>query len=250
MIKIMQYLSLSKYNVIYINFLPLQTIDNKLEKQAQGALYPVKKRAYNEADPPHINRYDLQPSQDYSNMEMNLSVGRQANMAPIIDETNNKQYMQQAKQTQQETSPVMQQQVQQEIESREENVSFSTAANIAYNSSYVADTYPLNIPVSRGAEHRELDGKIDMLKYTNMGYTGSDLAFARNATQFTGFSRSSAVEQQQQQQANSSGDLNMGIRYSSTPGKLVLFTLYVFVAFCVDLFATMLIKKSKQIYYV
>lgn len=167
--------------------------ENKIEKQQ----FPVKKRAYNDEQPPPPPpqpHYDLQQqAQEYN--EMNLMTDREATP---------KQYVHQNIPKVNQMPPQ-----QQEIESREQ---------YAYSGGGGDGCYPRQDVTSTK--------QVDMSKYTNMGYTGPDMNFVRDATgQFGNFSRDHQQQHQQhqQQQVNSAAELNMSMRYSNQTGKLCIY---------------------------
>lgn len=204
---------------MFVLLMKLQTTETKLEKQGQGAMFPVKKRAYNDSDPAQMNRYDSLQTQEYSrDAELNLMVGRQVNMATNQVEEPAKQYVQ--------SIPEQKQQVPNNVQSMENREQYPTTGNTDFNATYGGESYNLNVPSTR----QDVDRKIDMSKYTNMGYTGPDANFSRNSPQFTNFVRTASEQQQQQQQqqhqqqqVNAASDMNMAMRYSNTSGDASCF---------------------------
>lgn len=166
----------------------------KLEKAPQpNAVFPVKKRAYNEGESSgQMNRYEAH--QDYINrtVEMGLMIGRH-DMESNQDEP--KQFSQQNIAEQKTESLPSAVDVYPKNNSsalpnvsREQNPDAlqSSDYSVSYNKTYnTENAYPLNIPSARAVDRQEVERKIDMSKYTNMGYTGTDMTFARNSPQYT-----------------------------------------------------------------
>lgn len=167
----------------------------KLEKVSQpNAVFPVKKRAYNEGEASgQMNRYEAH--QDYINrtVEMGLMISRQIDMESNQDEP--KQFSQQNIAEQKTESlpsavdvyPKSNNSALPNV-SREQNPDTIQGSDysVSYNKTYnTENAYPLNIPSARAVDRQEVERKIDMSKYTNMGYTGADMTFARNSPQYT-----------------------------------------------------------------
>lgn len=133
------------------------------------AVFPVKKRAYNESE---MGKYDVPPqTQEYNrNAEMALMMGRQ----PARGHEGNEK---------QSNIPPAHQSAAAKQEQDVLRTSYPAAANAtAYNAPYNSESPYLN--AARAAEMEQR--KIDMSKYTNMGYTGADMSsFTRNSPQYT-----------------------------------------------------------------
>ncbi|KAJ8978280.1 hypothetical protein NQ317_009620 [Molorchus minor] len=178
------------------------------QQNAQSAMFPVKKRAYNETDNLQIDTQRFEIDARLSQRELNktLHMGQQVNLGSMApqEQLNKqevlKQYVHQnipdpkplSIQTSMESftksssSPMSQQSQQQLAQIQKEvanlrNMSYSaTPVSSPYNSSFNSNpNYPLNIPTARTQQN-----KIDTSNYTNMGYTGTDENY-RSLQQFS-----------------------------------------------------------------
>ncbi|GJQ87089.1 hypothetical protein Trydic_g23942 [Trypoxylus dichotomus] len=168
------------------------------EKQMQSAMFPVKKRAYNDNEAVGSpGRYEMQQQKNqqeqfvaHRNIDMNLMIGRhdleqnqnsQHSLSPASVESPKSPYVHPNMPEQRQTP-----QTPQSIGEREQNQSEENQ-NSPQNNSYLSGTnynfnsnvgYPLNIPSTRSLD---TDRTIDMTKYNNMGYTGGDIGFQRTS---------------------------------------------------------------------
>ncbi|KRT81204.1 hypothetical protein AMK59_5892, partial [Oryctes borbonicus] len=162
------------------------------EKQIQSAMFPVKKRAYNENEAASSpGRYDLQQQKSQQeqfvrNMDMNLMIGRhdleqnqnsQHSLSPVSVESPKPYVHQNIAEQPQTPQSIGEREVNQSEENQNsaQNNSYLAASNYNFNSNV---GYPLNIPSTRALD---TDRTIDMTKYTNMGYTGGDIGFQRTS---------------------------------------------------------------------
>lgn len=163
--------------------------EDQKEKMAQSAMFPVKKRAYNEAEPAQINQTyeevnrNMQPTQSAQNVDnMHMNARNEESLKhyihqnipdpkPLSVQTNVDSYNKPNT-----VSPVQQQQLSSPI------INYSTPSN-PYNNNYNNESnYPLNIP-SRSLASTP-DRKLEIGKYTNMGYASSEVNFSRSMPQY------------------------------------------------------------------
>ncbi|RZC33460.1 uncharacterized protein BDFB_003721, partial [Asbolus verrucosus] len=170
------------------------------DKLIQSAMFPVKKRAYNEADAAQLNahRYETELNRNLQQLDGQpvQTVNSPMHMQNSRAEEPMKHYIHQNipdpkpltvqtdsyNKTQSSVSPVQQvgtQQLSSPI------INYSAPSN-PYNNNYGNESnYPLNIPTARSlASTQNMDRKIDITKYTNMGYTGSEVNFSRGVQQY------------------------------------------------------------------
>jgi hypothetical protein len=171
---------------------------NKTSDKIQTAMFPVKKRAYNEAEAVQMShRYETEMNRTLQPVESQNAQGVNEPMQvqnargeesmkhyihqnipdpkPLTVQTNVDSYGK----SHSSASPVQQQQLASPI------INYSAPAN-PYNNNYGSESnYPLNIPAARGlASAPGIDRKIDIGKYTNMGYAGAEVNFSRSMPQY------------------------------------------------------------------
>lgn len=215
--------------------------DDKPDKfQSQSAVFPVKKRAYNETEPSQMGRYETTQSQEYNrNVDMGMVMGRQLGMSNARGQDNTEETSKQFSHeniTDPKPAEVFakassgfaaahqnnaKQAAVQEQDAMRTSTAYPGGSNSSYNTSYnVESPYPLNIPTARPAERQDMERKVDMSKYTNMGYTGTDMSFARNSPQYArsdlNYARSSSVASQiEAQHSSANSQMNMAMRYAN-----------------------------------
>ncbi|XP_063920414.1 uncharacterized protein LOC135135318 [Zophobas morio] len=161
------------------------------DKLAQTAMFPVKKRAYNETESSQM-RYESEIGRNVQDNQ-NVQPSESMNMQNARNEEAMKHYIHQnipdpkpltvqtnveSFKSQSTVSPIQQQQLASPV------INYSTPAN-PYGNSYGNDpNYPLNIPSRSLASTPTMDRKIDISKYTNMGYTGQEVNFSRSMQQY------------------------------------------------------------------
>ncbi|KAG5892917.1 hypothetical protein JTB14_006232 [Gonioctena quinquepunctata] len=138
-----------------------------LQQQPQSAVFPVKKRAYNDGDLPQINkqRYEIAPMLTQQlEMKRNAQINHQASLVAAAEkkEPESKQYVHQ-------------------------NIPDPKTMNVQPGSAQPSPTpthrenYPRCLVLSLV---RTQQAKIDLSKYTNMGYSGPDVNYTRALQQF------------------------------------------------------------------
>ncbi|EFA00137.2 uncharacterized protein dikar [Tribolium castaneum] len=151
------------------------------EKMVQSAMFPVKKRAYNESDSAQMShRYEevnrnIQPmegqnTQNVDTMHMNA---REESMKHYIH-----QNIPDPKPLTVQTNVSPQQQLASPI------INYSTPSN-PYNNYSNESNYPLNILSRSLASTPGIERKLDIGKYTNMGYSGPEVNFPRGMQQYS-----------------------------------------------------------------
>ncbi|RZC39452.1 Bromodomain and/or DUF1421 domain containing protein, partial [Asbolus verrucosus] len=170
------------------------------DKLIQSAMFPVKKRAYNEADAAQLNahRYETELNRNLQQLDGQpvQTVNNPMHMQNSRAEEPKKHYIHQNipdpkpltvqtdsyNKTQSRVPPVQQvgtQQLSSPI------VNYSAPSNPYNNNCRNESNYPLNIPTARNlTSTQNMDRKIDITKYTNMGYTSSEVNFSRGVQQY------------------------------------------------------------------
>lgn len=151
------------------------------EKMTQNAVFPVKKRAYSEADPVHPNmqRYEKSDNQ-ISNPNESSQIPDSAHryIHQNIPEPKSITVLSNVEAYPKSPTCVSAQQIASPI------INYSTASN-PYGSNYSNESnYSLSIPTARSlGTTPTVDRKLDISKYSNVGYGNSD-NFSRNNQQY------------------------------------------------------------------
>lgn len=231
-----------------------QMSEKILQQPPQSAMFPVKKRVYNDNDNQNnTQRFDIDTRIPQREINRSLQMGQQMTLEAMGQEQlsrqevkdNPKPYIHQnipdpkplSVQTSMDsfsgtssTSFSQEQTQQQSLQIQKEStnvrsMSYNSASmSNPYTSSFSNESNYLNIPTARSLATSQ-QSKIDMSKYTNMGYSGPDVTFSRPLQQFNrpelNYSRTtvpSSVPQKQQCQP-SVGNNQTSILSNDMPGR-------------------------------
>ncbi|CAH1957033.1 unnamed protein product [Acanthoscelides obtectus] len=149
----------------------------QIQQVNQTPMFPVKKRMYSDNEMPG-HQYDTQQQTNQSKSQVETKDYTQ----PTPEPQSQPAQMEHLSKTSYAQSPILHQEVIGTKSPYPQGLTTNVPVTSQYATPFSGDSgYPLNIPSTRNIASQQT--KIDLSKYTNMGYTGPDINYTRSLQQ-------------------------------------------------------------------